>query len=190
MVLLSQAPVSQHRTRASRGVLCSASSNSHYIRTDEGDLPKAETEQAPYPLGLSTTQPGSQPDVPSHGVRTDLCHIRDQNIPVRDISNHLKQHNIQRKSRYRSQNCSNCSRTLDGADTAGARSSSRGINSGICLCCSTRSEPIPILSEHDYGRYLQYKRRSRKARDKNDNEIWPDFVEEAFQAGRPREYVG
>ncbi|MCJ1434461.1 hypothetical protein MMC27_003830 [Xylographa pallens] len=125
------------------------------------------------------------------------------------MSNHLKQHNIERKSRYRSQICSNCGRTLDGAETAGELPSPSGNNRGICRRCSkpnaskqidyrqevkavteprlveSRSrnyEPIPLLSEHDYGRYLQYKRRSRKARDRNDNEIWPDFVEEAFQA--------
>ncbi|MCJ1398373.1 hypothetical protein MMC11_001571 [Xylographa trunciseda] len=48
---------------------------------------------------------------------------------------------------------------------------------------SRRKGPLPVLNEHDYGRYLQYKRRPRKECDKETGkEIWPDFVEEAFQA--------
>ncbi|MCJ1322021.1 hypothetical protein MMC15_007366 [Xylographa vitiligo] len=50
------------------------------------------------------------------------------------------------------------------------------------LSRSRKRGPLPLLSEHDYSRYLQYKRRSRKDRGDDGNEIWPDFVEEAFQA--------
>ena len=218
MVLLSQAPVSQHRTRASRGILCSTSSNSHYVRTDEGD----QTEQVPYTLSLATTQPEVHPEVPSHGVRTELCHICDHCIPFRDLSTHLKEHSMERKSRERTSICSNCGRTLDGVETAGELPSPSEDNRGLCRRCSTPKKPVssasnqighrqqvmsvtapcdvlsrsrkrgplPLLSEHDYSRYLQYKRRSRKDRGDDGNEIWPDFVEEAFQAGGPKKYIG
>ena len=218
MILLAEASVSQHCTRTSRGVLCSTSSNSQYTRTEEADLPKQDIEQAPYTLALSIPQSETQLEGPSHGVRTELCHICDQYIPFRDMSTHIKQHSMQRTSRYRRAICSSCERTIGGAETAGELPLPNSKNSGLCYQCSTSKKrvstpskhidyhqeiksckeigttkppsrkvrPLPLLGEHDYGRYLQYKRRSRKDRDKEGNEVWPDFVEEAFQAGEPK----
>jgi len=40
------------------------------------------------------------------------------------------------------------------------------------------------LTELECARYLAYKHRSRKDKGKDGKEVWPDYLEEAFQIGR------
>ena len=40
------------------------------------------------------------------------------------------------------------------------------------------------LTELEIPRYLQYKNRTRKDKDDTGKEIWPDFLEEAFQISK------
>ena len=49
----------------------------------------------------------------------------------------------------------------------------------------TVSRRIPgTLTENECARYLQYKNRARKDKGKDGKEIWPDYLEEAFQIGQ------
>ena len=41
------------------------------------------------------------------------------------------------------------------------------------------------LTELECARYIAYKHRTRKDKGKDGKEVWPDYLEEAFQIGRP-----
>ena len=216
VVLLSQSPALQHRTRASRGVLCSTSDNLHYIRADGEELPKQESGQALCLPSSSSVHAEGPKEAPKHGATAGQRYVCGRNT---DISTHLKQHSPERSSRLRPQVCIECGRTLLEAEAAEESSSHNLKDRDLCRQCSASQQSahsvlkqlpyshevnsvieqdttpprsrrnkkdMPVLNEHDYGRYLQYKRRGRKERDKKGHEIWPDFVEEAFQAGKSR----
>ena len=64
-------------------------------------------------------------------------------------------------------------------DTINGRTVSRRIPGAL-----TENE-CAIYRQIKNARYLQYKNRSRKDKGKDGKEIWPDYLEEAFQIGQP-----
>ena len=64
---------------------------------------------------------GLTPHELSDGARTTECHICSKIIRLRDMSTHLKHHDLQRLSRSKPRICRNvnCGRTLDGVNKAG-----------------------------------------------------------------------
>ncbi len=64
---------------------------------------------------------GLTPHELSDGARTTECHICNKIVRLRDMSTHLKHHDLQRLSRFRPRICRNvnCGRTLDGVSKGG-----------------------------------------------------------------------
>ena len=81
---------------------------------------------------------GLTPHELSDGARTTECHICQKIIRLRDMSVHLKHHDIQRLSRLRPRVCRNinCGRTIDGVGKSGdIRAQGASNDLGVCDAC-------------------------------------------------------
>jgi hypothetical protein len=96
------------------------------------------------PEDLSPSDPeiifsGLTPHELSDGARTTDCHMCGKIVRLRDMSIHLKHHDMERLSRITPRICRNinCSRTLDGVGSRGEinRPADRGNDIGLCVAC-------------------------------------------------------
>lgn len=81
---------------------------------------------------------GLTPHELSDGARTTECHICSKIVRLRDMSTHLKHHDLQRLSRSKPRICRNvnCSRTLDGVSKGGeVRVQGSRNELGVCDVC-------------------------------------------------------
>lgn len=78
---------------------------------------------------------GLTPHELSDGARTTECHICNKIVRLRDMSTHLKHHNLQRLSRSRPRICRNvnCGRTIDGIGKSG-EVRVRGSRNDLAIC--------------------------------------------------------
>ena len=79
---------------------------------------------------------GLTPHELADGARTTECHMCGKIIRLRDMSTHLKHHNLQRLSRNTPRICRNvnCGRTLDGVGPRGEIKRPRALGNDIGLC--------------------------------------------------------
>ncbi|KAL9064544.1 MAG: hypothetical protein Q9161_008810 [Pseudevernia consocians] len=81
---------------------------------------------------------GLTPHELSDGARTTECHICSKIVRLRDMSTHLKHHDLQRLSRSKPRICRNvnCGRTLDGVSKGGeVRVQGSRNDLGVCDVC-------------------------------------------------------
>ena len=81
---------------------------------------------------------GLTPHELSDGARTTECHLCSKIIRLRDMSAHLKHHDLQRLSRPKPRICrnANCGRSIDGVSKTGeVRSSAPRNELGLCDTC-------------------------------------------------------
>ena len=81
---------------------------------------------------------GLTPHELSDGARTTECHICSKIVRLRDMSTHLKHHDLQRLSRAKPRICRNvnCGRTLDGVSKGGeVRVQGSRNDLGVCDVC-------------------------------------------------------
>ncbi|KAJ9632409.1 hypothetical protein H2203_000814 [Taxawa tesnikishii (nom. ined.)] len=124
---------SHHRTTIcpSKTILCRFC---HLAVPQEGD------PDVPNPEALLS---GLTPHELADGSRTTECHLCGKITRLRDMSTHLKHHDLERKTRSRPRICrnANCGRTLDGCNHAGdTRAGTRmgqgpGNDVGLCSTC-------------------------------------------------------
>ena len=98
----------------------------------------------PSPDSAEVILSGLTPHELSDGARTTECHICNKITRLRDMTTHLKHHDLQRLSRSKPRICRNvnCGRTLDGVSKSSsgdvklqASSSSRRNDLGVCDVC-------------------------------------------------------
>ncbi|MCJ1250948.1 hypothetical protein MMC30_008177 [Trapelia coarctata] len=79
---------------------------------------------------------GLSPHELADGARTTECHMCGKIIRLRDMSTHLKHHNLERLSRITPRICRNvnCGRTLDGVGPRGEIKRPRALGNDIGLC--------------------------------------------------------
>ena len=81
---------------------------------------------------------GLTPHEISDGARTTECHLCSKIVRLRDMSSHLKHHDLQRLSRPKPRICmnANCGRTIDGVSRTGeVRGSAPRNELGLCDSC-------------------------------------------------------
>ncbi|MDI1486043.1 MAG: hypothetical protein OHK93_004232 [Ramalina farinacea] len=81
---------------------------------------------------------GLTPHEISDGARTTECHLCSKIVRLRDMSTHLKHHDLQRLSRPKLRICrnANCGRTIDGVSRTGeVRASAPRNELGLCDTC-------------------------------------------------------
>ena len=92
----------------------------------------------PSPDSAEVILSGLTPHELSDGARTTECHICNKIVRLRDMSTHLKHHDLQRLSRYKPRICRNinCGRTLDGVSKSGeVRVQGARNDIGVCDVC-------------------------------------------------------
>ena len=92
----------------------------------------------PSPDSAEVILSGLTPHELSDGARTTECHICSKIIRLRDMTTHLKHHDLQRLSRSRPRICRNvnCGRTLDGVSKSGdVRVQASRNDLGVCDVC-------------------------------------------------------
>ena len=92
----------------------------------------------PSPDSAEVILSGLTPHELSDGARTTECHICSKIVRLRDMSTHLKHHNLQRLSRSQPRICRNvnCGRTLDGVSKGGeVRVQGSRNDLGVCDVC-------------------------------------------------------
>ncbi|PSK55894.1 Ubiquitin fusion degradation protein 1 [Elsinoe australis] len=118
--------LAQHHTSVcpSKLILCRFC---HLTVPQEGD------PDSPNPEALLS---GLAPHELADGARTTECHLCNRITRLRDMATHLKQHDLDRKSRPRPRVCRNvnCGNTLDGANHAGSTRTGKDTDNDIGLC--------------------------------------------------------
>ena len=92
----------------------------------------------PSPDSAEVILSGLTPHELSDGARTTECHICSKIVRLRDMSTHLKHHDLQRLSRSKPRICRNvnCGRTLDGVSKSGeVRVQGARNEIGVCDVC-------------------------------------------------------
>ena len=92
----------------------------------------------PSPDSAEVILSGLTPHELSDGARTTECHICSRIIRLRDMTTHLKHHDLQRLSRSKPRICRNinCGRTLDGVSKSGEVKVQGSRNDlGVCDVC-------------------------------------------------------
>lgn len=93
----------------------------------------------PSPTDPEVIFSGLTPHELADGARTTECHMCDKIIRLRDMSTHLKHHDLERLSRISPRVCrnANCGRTLDGVGLNGdiKRPRPSGNDVGLCETC-------------------------------------------------------
>ena len=92
----------------------------------------------PSPDSAEVILSGLTPHELSDGARTTECHICGKITRLRDMTTHLKHHNLQRLARSKPRICRNinCGRTLDGVSKGGEVKSQASRNDlGVCDVC-------------------------------------------------------
>ena len=92
----------------------------------------------PSPDSAEVILSGLTPHELSDGARTTECHICSKIVRLRDMSTHLKHHDLQRISRSKPRICRNvnCGRTLDGVSKSGVvRVQGARNDIGVCDVC-------------------------------------------------------
>ena len=92
----------------------------------------------PSPDSAEVILSGLTPHELSDGARTTECHICSKIVRLRDMSTHLKHHDLQRLSRSKPRICRNvnCGRTLDGVSKGGeVRVQGSRNDLGVCDVC-------------------------------------------------------
>ena len=92
----------------------------------------------PSPDSAEVILSGLTPHELSDGARTTECHICSKIVRLRDMSTHLKHHDLQRLSRSKPRICRNvnCGRTLDGVSKSGeVRVQGARNDIGVCDVC-------------------------------------------------------
>ncbi|CAF9934383.1 hypothetical protein IMSHALPRED_009687 [Imshaugia aleurites] len=92
----------------------------------------------PSPDSAEVILSGLTPHELSDGARTTECHICSKIVRLRDMSTHLKHHDLQRLSRSKPRICRNvnCGRTLDGVSKGGeVRVQGLRNELGVCDAC-------------------------------------------------------
>ncbi|KAF4552286.1 Ubiquitin fusion degradation protein UFD1-like protein 2 [Elsinoe fawcettii] len=99
-------------------------------------VPQEGDPDLPNPEALLS---GLTPHELADGGRTTECHLCNRITRLRDMATHLKQHDLDRKSRPRPRVCRNvnCGNTLDGANHAGSTRTGKdtGNDIGLCSAC-------------------------------------------------------
>jgi hypothetical protein len=148
--VVSTRQLAQHRTTScpSKLILCQFC---HLVVPQEGDPDEPNPEAILSGLTVHEL---------ADGARTTECHLCNKIVRLRDMSAHLKHHELQKLSRPLPRICRNpnCGRTLDGADSTGdTRASTRkglgpGNDIGLCNVCFG---PLYVATHDPDGKALK-----------------------------------
>ncbi|KAG7007339.1 hypothetical protein G7Y79_00010g028400 [Physcia stellaris] len=124
--------LAQHRTTTcpEKLILCSFC---HLLVPQQGP-------EDPSPTDPEVILSGLTPHELTDGARTTECHLCSKIVRLRDMTTHLKHHDLQRLSRPKPRICRNvnCGRTLDHVSKTGevrAQKPSEGNDLGVCDTC-------------------------------------------------------
>ncbi|KAG8626880.1 hypothetical protein KVT40_005825 [Elsinoe batatas] len=138
--------LAQHHTTTCPGklILCRFC---HLTVPQEGD---------PDELNPEALLSGLTPHELADGGRTTECHLCNRITRLRDMATHLKQHDLDRKSRPRPRVCRNvnCGNTLDGANHSGSTRVGKDTGNDIGLC-SACFAPLYVTMHDPEGKALK-----------------------------------